>query len=146
MMGRADRTPSAPGKGLKPIGDIDYLIMSSANDEDRLAELLASFQGEYPEVERRTAIDRLKMRLEQLLSDGKVGIYESATERACPGGNKSRDLGVDEAIALIGRAEIWEWAVPTDSVGVYHLFARDSTYWGRYYGGGEKDEHGIEDA
>jgi hypothetical protein len=73
MMGPADRTPSALGKRFKPIGDIDYVIMSSANDEDRLAELLASFQDEYPEVERGTAIDRLRVRLEHLRSDGKVG-------------------------------------------------------------------------
>lgn len=124
-------------KGHKPSGDIDYVIMSSANDEDRFAELLASFRSEYPEIERAEAIDRLKMRLEQLISDGKVGIYESVIERTDTSESEYRDLPSDEALSLIGSAEIWEWDVSSDVKGLYYLFAKDSSYWGKYYGEGE---------
>lgn len=124
-------------KAHKPSGDIDYVIMSSANDEDRFAELLASFRNEYPEIDRAAAINRLKIRLEQLISDGKVGIYESVMEGTGTTGSEYRDLPSDEALSLIGSAEIWEWEESSDVKGLYYLFAKDSSYWGKYYGEGE---------
>jgi hypothetical protein len=127
-------------KSHGPRGDIDYVIMSSANDEDRFAELLSSFRNEYAEIEQSAAIDRLRVRLGQLLSDGKIGIYEFVTGRTYTGGSEYRDLSSDEALALMDRADIWEWEVPPDAEVIYHLFARDSTYWGQYYGEGERAE------
>jgi hypothetical protein len=127
-------------KGHRPIGDIDYVIMSSANDEDSFAELLASFRNEYPGIGQAAAIDRLKVRLEQLLSEGKIGIYESVIGCTYTSESEYRDLSFDEALALIVRAGIWDWEVPSDAKTLYHLFAKDSTYWGQYYGEDEKHD------
>lgn len=126
----------AQRKGHKP--DIDYVIMSSANDEDRLAELLASFRNAYPEMEQAAAIDRLKVRLERLLLDGKVGICESEIGRAYTSKSEYRDLPTEEAVALIGRAGIWGWEVFSDARSIYYLFAKDLSYWGSAHG--EKDK------
>jgi len=125
-------------KGHRPSGDIDYVIMSSANDEDRPAELLSSFRHEYPEIERTAAIDHLRLRLGQLLSDGKVGIYERVIGRTYAAGSEYRDLSCDEALGLIERADIWEWEVPSDAGVIHYLFAQDEAYWGEYHGDGEK--------
>jgi hypothetical protein len=127
-------------KGQRPRGDIDYVIMSSANDEDRFAELLVSFRNEYPGIEQAAAIERLKIRLERLVSDGKVGIYESVLGRTYTSGSEYRELPSDEALALIRSAGIWEWEAPSDAKAIYYLFAKDSTYWGQYYGEGRKGE------
>lgn len=106
-------------------GDIDHIILSSANDEDRLAELLASFRKEHPEMEQAAALDRLKVALERMLQDGKIGIYESEIGRAYKSRSEYRDLPVEEAVTLIGRAGSWDWEATRDSKSVYHLFAKD---------------------
>ena len=124
--------------GRRPSGDIDYVIMASANDEDRLVELLESFRKEYPEIERAAAIDLLKARLGQLLSDGRVGIYESVIGRTYTRASEYRDLSLHEALALVESPGIWGRDPARDAEAVFCLFAKDPTYWGRYYGEEEK--------
>ena len=72
---------------------------------------------------RRSIVSRFA--LERMLLDGKIGIYESEIGRAYTSRSEYRDLPTEEAVALIGRAGIWEWEIPPDAESIYHLFAKD---------------------
>lgn len=117
---------------LRPAGDIDYVVMSSAHEEFRLAELLFSFRDEY-----RGAADPLsqvRRRLEQLILESKVGIYEAETGRRYKNGKEYRELTPEEALSLIRIDKNWDWEVKAGAKSVFYLFAKDKDYWGTYYG------------
>lgn len=140
----------------RPSGDIDYIIMTSANEDDRLIELLVCFRGEYPDVPESEARDRLKTRLEQLVLDGKVGIYaDDLTRHHMTVGEGRRltpeedaewrrsemaayrDLSTEDSLQMIRSEEGWAPEVQSDAKAMYYLCAKDPNYFGHYYGNNE---------
>lgn len=106
------------------LGDIDFLIMSNAFDESRLAEVLADCCQQFPELGESTAQQLLMKRLSELVSEGKVGIYEVEIGRRYRSSSEYRDLSTGEALAVIQSAMHWGWA-PDDEASVMHyLFAK----------------------
>ena|SRR3990172_7513118 len=117
---------------MTPIGDIDYIIMTNANEDSLLWELLYEYKKEYPDLSASEALNNLKTRLAELVSEGKVGIYSAGAGRSYESPEKYQDLKITEALAVIN--EEGNWGVSTaDTTILNYLWARDENYFGEYY-------------
>ena len=123
---------------MAPIGDIDYIIMTNANEEAFLWELLDDYRKDYPGLSAPEALSKLKARLAELVLEGKVGIYNAEAGRSYESADEYKDLKRPEALAAI--SDDSNWGVPTnDTETLNYLWARDESYFGKYYGS-TKDE------
>jgi hypothetical protein len=108
-----------------PGEDLDGLIMTNAYEESRLAELLSDYCKEYPEAAESGARQVLMKRLSELVSMGKVGMYEAEIGRAYESGKDYRDLSPQEALAVISSPNGWDWALSDNSKVMHYLFAKE---------------------
>lgn len=107
-------------------GDIDYVIMTNAYEESRLAEVLADYCRQYPEVGKSEAQQLLMKRLSDLVIERKIGMYEAEIGRTYQSSKEYRDLSTEETLAVILMSSNWVW-VPNDEARVMHyLFAKDN--------------------
>ena len=114
-------------------GDIDYIIMTNANEDSWLWELLYEYKNEYPNLSASVALSNLKVRLSELVSEGKVGIYRMEAGRSYESPEQYQDLAVPEALAVINKEG--SWCVPANDTLILNcLWARDKSYFGKYYG------------
>lgn len=117
---------------MAPIVDIDYIIMTNANEDSRLWELLYDYKKEYANLSSSEALNNLKARLTELVSEGKVGIYSMESGRSYESSEEYQDLTVAEALAVINEDRNWD-VTTTDSEILKCLYARDRNYFGTYY-------------
>jgi hypothetical protein len=114
------------------IGDIDYIIMTNANEDSLLWELLYEYKKEYPGLSAPVALNNLMTRLAELVSEGKVGIYSAEAGCSYESPEEYQDLKITEALAVIN--EEGSWGVPAaDTAILNYLWARDENYFSEYY-------------
>jgi hypothetical protein len=114
---------------MAPTGDIDYIIMTNAHEDSFLWEVLADYEKEYPGVPATEALNNLKTRLTELVSDGKVGVYRVEAGRSYESPEEYQDLKISEALAVINEDRNWD--VTATETGVRNcLYARDNNYFG----------------
>ena len=118
----------------KPTGDIDFIIMVSAQEESRFTELLSAYLKEYPELEKSVAQQRLIKRISELVVAGKVGIYECERGLTYLSANDYRDISIDQALGIIRNENNWTWDQQNDERVLYYLFQKDNNYYGQYFG------------
>lgn len=106
-------------------GDLDHPIMTNAFDESRLAEVLADYCNQHPELGESAAQQLLMKRLSDLVSEGKIGMYEVEIGRSYRSSKEYRDLSTEEALAVIQSGKHWGWAPNDDAKVTHYLFARD---------------------
>lgn len=117
---------------MAPIVDIDYIIMTNANEDSRLWELLYDYKKDHPNLSSSEALNNLKARLTELVSEGKVGIYSMESGRSYESSEEYQDLTVAEALAVINEDRNWDVAT-ADSEILKCLYARDRNYFGKCY-------------
>lgn len=118
---------------MAPSGDIDYIIMTNANEEAFFGELLLEYRQEYPDLSESEALSRLIKRLSELVSERKVGIYSVEGSRAYISSEQYQDLEIGDALAVINETRNW-FHPETATDTAYHLWAQDESYFGEYYG------------
>ena len=78
------------------------------------------------------ALNNLKARLTELVSEGKVGVYSMEAGRSYESPEDYQDLKISEALAVIN--EDGNWDVPAADTGVLNcLYARDDNYFSNNY-------------
>jgi hypothetical protein len=116
---------------MPPTVDIDYIIMTNAHEDSFLWEVLADYEKEYPGVPSSEALNTLKARLIELVSDGKVGVYRVEAGRSYETPEEYHDLKISAALAVINEDPNWD--VTATETGVRNcLYARDNNYFGHY--------------
>jgi hypothetical protein len=113
-----------------PPHTLEYIVMLNCHEESRLAELLADYRQSYPQTEHQTARTALARRLSELIRSGKVGMYELPLDRRVSSPSEYRDLGVEEAVAIVQDASKWDWEAGNGENVFYLLFAQDEAFWG----------------
>jgi hypothetical protein len=116
---------------MAPAGDIDYIIMTNAHEDSFLWEVLADYEKEYPGVSAPEALNKLKMRLTELVSDGKVGVYSVEAGRSYESPEEYQYLKISQALAVINEDGNWDVAA-TETEVLNCLYARDDNYFGHY--------------
>ncbi len=118
---------------MAPSGNIDYIIMTNANEESLFWEVLSEYRQEYPSLSESEALSRLIKRLSELVSERKVGIYSRDGRRSYISSEEYQDLEISDALAVINEKR--NWFLPEQATAtVYHLWAQDESYFGEYYG------------
>lgn len=117
---------------MAPTGDIDYIIMTNAHEDSSLWELLVDYEKEYPGVSAPEALNNLKSRLTELVSDGKVGVYSMEAGRSYESPKEYQDLKMPEALAVINEDRNWDVAAVDRGVRNC-LYAQDNNFFGHYY-------------
>jgi hypothetical protein len=124
---------------MPPRGDIDYIIMTNANEEALFWELLSEYRQEYPDLSESEAFGRLVKRLSELVAERKVGIYRVEGGRSYVSPEEYQDLTIDEAQSVLKEEK--NWLLPqTATAAMYHLWAQDESYFGQYYGSRNSSE------
>jgi hypothetical protein len=106
--------------------------MTNAHEDSFLWEVLADYEKEYPGVSAPEALNNLKARLTELMSDGKVGVYSVEAGRSYESPEEYQDLKISEALAVINEDRNWD-GTAVDTGVLYCLYARDNNYFGHYY-------------
>jgi len=96
-----------------------------------LWELLYDYKKEYPNLSSPEALNNLKARLIELVSEGKVGIYSMEAGRNYESSEEYQNLTVAEALAVINEDRNWD-VTTADSEFLKCLYARDRNYFGNY--------------
>ena len=118
---------------MTPSGNIDYIVMTNANEESPLWELLLEYKQEYPGLSDSEALSQLMQRISELVSERKVGIYRADVGRQYDSPKEYQDLSINDALAVI--KEKRNWQIPEMAITVLHyLYAQDKNYFGEYYG------------
>jgi hypothetical protein len=105
--------------------NIDLVIMTNAEEESRLAELLADYIQQNPAIDPAEARQAVAIRVADLLQRAKVGMYELPLRGGSP---PYRELPLSEALAVVAAPEQWEWEPPAGAGAFYPLFELDQTY------------------
>ena len=109
--------------------DVDYLIMTNAHEESRLAELLVDLRQSFPGLSEVEARQRLRPRLLQLLAQKKIGIYSIDTAPSQHVEPQQCEMDLSKAKDLVEDDHAWAWT-PPEGGPLYCLFPIDLAWWG----------------